>query len=781
MIPVDTLRAVEFHRIRDYMTRFAHGETAKREVLEIAPLSSSAEMEHRFGLVEEIRRLAQGGARLSLSDYGDITPLLDEVRPEGALLDPLELNLFIPVLAVIGSVLRQIAYRSDLPLLTELTAGVTGFPDLLNTLERSINPEGGLLDRASPELFQLRSRKRSLTERIRRRLEEIVREKEIALFLQDDFITQRRGRWVMPVRMDAKGQVAGVVHDVSNSGETAFMEPLEIIPLANELENLTADEKAEEIRIIRGICRAIRTDSDKMAAEYAVLVRIDLLNAIARFADELRAERPVIGGDGGIRLVRARHPLLMLQAGAAARKKVVPLDLTLGGEDRVLVITGPNAGGKTIAIKTVGLLTVMALSGIPVTAEAESVVPPLESLLVDIGDEQSIEQNLSTFSAHVSKIAEILKSADSRALILMDELGTGTEPLQGAAISCAVLKELKERGALVLATTHLTDIVAFVHRNPGMVNASMEFNRETLTPLYRLKTGEPGQSHALEIARRYGLPQHLLDFAQGMLGTMETEFHELLADLKAKRLAAEEQLAEAERRMREAAEKERRVEERLAEAAEGKRETLEKALVEAREILASARREVNAILEEARREKSREAKQKLEEAQRLAEERLAALRPEEAVSGEEIAEGDTVFVKSIGYDAVVVSVDRRRDRVRIRAGSVEMEVPVAGVTPKKGKELKRAERGRRASVETETPSEINLLGLRVDEALARLDAFLDQAALAGIGEVRVIHGIGTGALMKAVQEHLERHPLVIGYRFGEPFEGGKGATVATLS
>ncbi len=375
------------------------------------------------------------------------------------------------------------------------------------------------------------------------------------------------------------------------------MEPLEIIGLANELENLVAEEKAEQIRILRELCGWIREDADRIEAQFRSVVHLDLVNSIARFADLLEAETPGINEKGEIRLKEARHPLLLLLRRERGGKEIIPLDLTLGermsGEpvvdadffagqggkeeateayrevrrgaddaanagmrekphrqNRIMVITGPNAGGKTIALKTTGLLLLMALSGIPVPAAATSTFPLIGELLVDIGDEQSIEASLSTFSAHVANISRIIQRADRRTLVLMDELGTGTEPGQGAAIACAVLHELHEQGALVLATTHLTDIIGFVHKTPGMVNAAMEFDRRTFTPLYRLKSGEPGQSHAIEIALRYGLPERVVEFARGMVSRLESDFHDLLAELKEERRRHEEALLDRARRSR---------------------------------------------------------------------------------------------------------------------------------------------------------------------------------------------------------------------------------------
>lgn len=784
MFKTETLRNLEFDRILATTATFAHSDVTREEIEKLAPLAGRSDIERRFGMVEEVRSVSRIDVPLRLAQFHDIRPILEEVRPEGAVINPDELVPLVPVLQIIDALVKQMAYRSDIPLLRELAGGLTGFPSLLARLERTIDSEGNILDSASYLLSDLRGRKRGLVARIRRRLEEVVREKQVAIFLQDDFITQRAGRWVIPVRMDSKGMVQGVVHDVSNSGETAFMEPLEIIPLANELENLIADEKAEMIRIIRAICAEIRDIAVPLADEFHVLVQLDLLNSIASFAELLNASVPQMGEPGAIRLRGARHPILMLMQREGGVRQVVPLDLELGADgNRVMVITGPNTGGKTIAIKTVGLLLIMALTGIPVPADASSVFPVAERLLVDIGDEQSIEQSLSTFSAHIANIAGILGAAGSRAVVLIDELGTGTDPAQGAAIACGVLQELLKRGALVFATTHLTDIVTHVHRTGGMVNASMEFDQASYTPLYRLKSGEPGQSHALEIARRYGLPEHILEFARGMMGRREAEFHELLAELKSERLKYETLRQEEEQKRQRLEERERQLVVRIAEAESARREAMGKSWQEAKEVIAQARRQTRDILEETRREKEKgkAALKQLEELETEAEKKEREFTGEKPLAISELHEGDVVFVRSLGFDATIVKISEKQGRLRVRARGMEVEVPLSDLSRGKGKpQPPSAGRGRRGVEEREVSNELKLLGMRVDDALAELERFLNDASLASMGELRIVHGTGTGALMRAVRQYVDGHPLVASFRPGEQMEGGNGVTIVTL-
>ena len=789
MISRNTLQLLEFDRLLAIMAETAHSDVSRAAVLGIAPLEAADLIRERVSLVEDIRRIYQKGSSMPFQTFQDIGVLLMRVRPSGSVLEAQELSAFVPVLDMAHDIAAKISEEESSRALPRLTGQLTGQADLRKTITRSIDPDGHIRDTASPGLAQIRRDLRRLEAGIHKRLEEMTREPSVAVFLQDDFITKRAGRWVIPVRMDSKGQVAGVVHDVSKSGETAFIEPLAIIHLSNEIENLAAEEKAEELRILRAISAMVREKADEISAEFLLIVQLDMLNCIARFAEQLHMEVPEIGTGNMIRLVKARHPLLMIsfmrQGGG---EDVVPLDLQLGDEDTIMVITGSNAGGKTISIKTAGLLLCMALSGMPVPAGSSSVFPLLSSVLVDMGDEQSIEQNLSTFSAHVKNIAEILGTADDRTLVLVDELGTGTDPDEGTALACAVLKQLQVRGCLVCATTHLMGIKGFVHRAPGMVNAAMEFDKKTLTPLYRLRTGEPGQSHALEIARRYGLSDEVIGIAREMLGGGKIELDALMADLNQKRAGYERLLGELERREALTEAKEKALGEKIEEAERRRREMLADAYRESQDIIAAMRRQMREELESLKKAGKKELQERLralELQQKAVADKLAEFGEDDLgpLRMEEIRIGDTVHVKSLGYDGSVSGILEKGGRIKVVSGSKEILVPLSDVRLRKGREV--AEKGAKGSLPSApdemAPSRINLIGMRVDEALSAVEPFLNHAALAGFREVTVIHGVGAGILQRAVRRHLEGHPLVKKYRTGEPAEGGPGVTVATLA
>ncbi len=789
MIASETLARLEFDKLLAEISRHAHSSCTVERINTIRPLENLHEIRTASGRVGEIRALDRSGISLALGSFEDIRPSLDQLGPAGAILSPLDLLLFIPVLRLYADLARQFSHREDIPLLKSIEPQPKGFPDILEPLAASIDSDGSIMDSASTLLKETRRAKRGLAGRIRKKIEEIIRDSGIEKFLQDDFITQRSGRWVIPVRMDSKGMVKGVVHDVSSSGETAFMEPLEIIPFVNELENLTAEEKAEEIRILRQLSGWLREDADRIAACFETLLELDRLHSMARFAIEFDLEPATLNEDGVLCLVEARHPLLLLMQKRGMVKNVEPLGLALGGaapdSASVMVITGPNAGGKTIALKTAGMLALMALSGLPVPAGPRSTFPLLDSLLVDIGDEQSIEQSHSTFSAHAARITAILGQSGVSTLVLLDELGAGTEPLQGAAIACGVLHELQQQGSMVIATTHLSDIIGFVHQTPGMINAGMEFDDASFTPLYRLIVGEPGQSHAVEIARRFGMPERVISFARRMLGNAGSEFAGLLTELRQKRKEFEDLRASLETRQRSLDQRSAELDARADQVLQIRKEAAEKGWSDARELISDTRRRTNALLDQLKREKRSEI---VDELHQVEEKLTARLKPGGAaqllVPLKSVKQGDPVHIGSLGYDGVVLTLDGRHAKARVRAGRMELDVPLADLFKPQGAPERSGKKSAAAPwkmniVESEQ-RELKLIGMRVEEALAELEPFINHAHSAGLREVRVIHGVGSGRLRDAVREELERHPLVEGHRSGEAHEGRDGATVVTL-
>lgn len=785
MIPNNSFEILEFNKVLNLISSFSNSESTKKSISSIQLFLDKNQIEKKQREISEIRKMSNEGKPIALSSFYDISQILIKVRPEGSVLEPYELTQLIPLFEIGYSISFQLRDRFDLPNLKAITSTLTGFPDILKILRKSIDSEGNILDSASTLLSELRAKIRKLELKIRKKLEEIIRNEKISSLLQDDFITVRSGRWVIPVRMDSKGMVPGVVHDISKSAETAFIEPLAVIHLSNELENLIAEQKAEEIRILRNISSIIRKEHNKIKEEYNIIVYLDTLNCIAKFSDLLNMQNPIINTSGIIDLIDARHPLLQISY-QKQNKKIVPLNIDLGRENTIMVITGANAGGKTIAIKTVGLIVLMALSGMPIPASSSSNIPLIENLLIDIGDEQSIENNLSTFSAHISNLSEIIKNANSDTIVLIDELGTGTDPEEGAAISCAILKELRDKNSLVFATTHLSEIKAFVQMTEGMINASMQFDNKTFTPLYKLRVGEPGQSHALEIARRYGLPDSIITKAKYMLGNLKVEFDKLISELNEKRNLYEKSLIYIEEQKKELEKLKKEIDQKIQNIEIKNKEILAEAYKKSSEIIFDTKRQMNAFLDNLRKKEKSEARRilkEIEEKQKFIENKISEYSEDEGISPsfEELKKGDRIFVKSLKHEAVINEIDLKAKRIKVISGKLEIEVPLPDI--KLCKEFKANELSFSSNLlsNEEMPNSIiNVIGLRVDEAISEIEKILNHASLADIQEIIVIHGIGKGILMKAIHEYLSTHPLVKKFRSANQDEGGKAKTIITL-
>lgn len=782
MISKNNLELLEFDKLLRVISNIARSPATKKSIAKIRPFERMEDILMRQHLIREILMMHHEGAQINIFDFPDLSDLFTKVAPEGSILDGKELAAFMNLFETISDLVITINKRKNSPYIQELIAPLTGFPVILRSLKKSLDSDGNILDNASAHLFELRAKIRKLTDRIRKKLEEILKDTASSKFLQDEFITQRSGRWVIPVRMDSKGQIAGIVHDVSSSGQTAFVEPLSIISLSNELENFFADEKAEEIRILRNLTSLIREAVESIENEFKIAVYFDVLNCISIASQKFKMEIPSLNSAKIINIVKARHPLLQLGfLNSQDERQVIPLDVRLGGDKTVMVITGANAGGKTIAIKTIGLLLLMALSGMPVPADSSSSFPVVNNILVDIGDEQSIESNLSTFSAHIMNMSKIIRASDSQTLVLIDEIGKGTDPDEGAALACSILNELKTKGSLVFATTHLSAIKGFVYKSEGMINASMEFNQNTFTPLYKLRIGEPGVSHAFEISRKYGLPDNVIENARRMLGSLKVEIDNLITELNQKRLEYETSLIKIEKQQAELEEKNRLLSKRLADAENEAKEILANAYMDASRIVTDASREVRDIITKAK-EKKREALKQLEIKQQLITKKIIELHSDKSFSPciDEIKEGDIVFVKPLGRDARVIEKNTRLGQLIISAGNRKIMLPVSDIGYSKGKPDIKISEIADSLTDAAVNSTLNIIGMRMDEAISAVEPFLNQASLSGLQEVKIIHGIGKMILKKAVHEHLKGHPLVKNFTSAPHQEGGGGVTVVKL-
>jgi DNA mismatch repair protein MutS2 len=649
-------------------------------------------------------------------------------------------------------------------------------------IESAIDDSGEIADRASTKLRELRTQKRVAQDRLMTRLQAMIANADIREALQDGIVTQRNGRYVLPVRADMRTRVRGIVHDQSSSGATVFIEPLDLVDVGNRVRELDLEERDEVERILRELSVAVAAARPDLLVTLEMLANLDLARAKALLAEAMLAQEPAIDDTGRTRpalLLRdARHPLL--------GERAVPSTIELGRDFDVLLITGPNTGGKTVALKTVGLLTLMGQCGMHLPTDAGSSIPVFRRIFADIGDEQSIEQSLSTFSGHVANIVRMVRNLSAPSLVLVDELGAGTDPLEGAALARAIIDRLRRPGILTIATSHYSELKTFANETPRVSNASVEFDVETLRPTYRLQIGLPGQSNALAIARRLGMPPEILQAAEQNVGPQALRMEELLDEIQDERRSAEAERLDAQRERDAAIAALREAQQALADAERERTEVFERAASEAQRELDAARREINRLLTSARRGGSQapEIAQAAEELTQVAAPRVprstrpVAPRP---IEGPALRVGGSVRVRTLGAVGTVLGLDDNGN-AEVEVSGMRVRTRTADLQP-----LSRTERARESSQVTlhsvTTPTvttELHLRGLRVDEALEQLDRYLHDAAMTGVPRARIVHGKGTGAIRRAVWDALAKHPLVNSFELATNEEGGAGVTVVGL-
>ncbi|RMG01317.1 MAG: endonuclease MutS2, partial [Nitrospirae bacterium] len=678
-----TLRVLEFEKILNLASRYAITSPGREAVKRIVPLGDRQEINRRVEFVSEFRRLREEGREHGLEHFEDMEPLFTKAAPEGAVLDPLELRSLLPLFYSTINI-RNFSDIKEYPHLSGLGQSLSNQGDLLDEIERSIDREGYITDEASLELHRIRRHKRSVQGRIKRHLEGILRRKDLAPHLQDFFITERNGRFVIPLKRDSKGRVPGIIHDISNTGETIFVEPYEVQSLGNELESLRAEEKVEELRILRLLTAEVRKKLPEIRRDYELLTEADTFQAVASFSDELAMEPPLIHEGMRLRIVGGKHPLLYVTLKNQGREdQYVPLDIEIGGDYRVMVITGSNAGGKTVALKTTGVIVLMALSGMHIPAKSTTEIPLLGRVLADIGDEQSIEANLSTFSAHIIRLGEIMRQSDRETLVLIDELGTGTDPEEGGALSAAILKHLYKKGALTLVTTHLGLLKGFAHSEEGMTNAAMEMERVdgdgrySYRPTYRLRTGVPGRSHAFEIARNLGLPDEIIREAEEISGGAERKLESLIGELEQKRLEFSSKLLMQNEKLKDIDKLRSDLERERKELRSKRKEIIDKARKEATEFLRVKKREAEEIIRRLKKagsaEEARPVKTDLEKLSKAIP-KVEEPPPQRPVPIEEIKKGMAVSVPHLGIRGVVEDLNLKTGRCRLFVDGRELEI-----------------------------------------------------------------------------------------------------------
>ncbi len=764
-----SLDKLEFPRLREHLLREARTEPGRERLKNLLPhqeLSSLLEEQER---VREMARLLAEAGRPPLPELEALSPLVKGAI-KGQVLSLEEAYLLRRWLEAAEKIVSFLK-NGELLRLQSLASQIPRLGGLRRELAALLAEDGsGIKTTASPRLAEIRQAIKTQEERLRRRLEALLKKYARAGWLQEELVTKRRGRYVFPFKAEAKSRVPAILHDTSASGATVYLEPLEIVSLTNELESLRLAEEKEIYRLLQTLSQKVAQEAEALFRLEEVLVELDVLQAKAAFGERIRGVLPEIRPEGEIRLLEAAHPLLLLSG-----RKVVPNDFVFPPERPVVIISGPNLGGKTVALKTLGLLVLMAQAAIPIPASLASVLPFFEEVLVDMGDEQDLEGEESTFSAHVKNLKVILEEAGPGKLFLLDEIGRGTDPAEGAALAMAVLEALASSGARVLATTHYEALKAFSFSREDVLPLSVSFDEETGEPTYRLLYGVVGLSRGLVLAERLGLLQEILERARAHLGQDEVRFQELMASLK-KALEEAEKERKALEREREALAREREAFKKEAEEERRSWARKEAAREEAFwQKIKELEREFHAFLRELKERKLSEKKASLRFGEFLKEK----VTPLTASNSEEVFPGARVRLKGMGQEGRVLRLKGGVAEVQLGPFRVEVSVKDLQVLPEEGRPQKTS--CFRVEAEKDVPTSINLIGFTVEEALAELDKMLDRAFLSGKSRLTVIHGLGTGRLMRAIREYLSGHRQVARVRPGETFEGGEAVTVVELA
>ena len=789
------LSTLEYPKILEAVSSHASFSAGEEKARRLKPTTHPAEVRARLETTSEARSLLEEHPGISVGGAHDVRSLIPSAD-RGRTLSPTDLLDIRDTLSA-GKRLRRSLGRiaDEFPYLARIGATVRPCDDLIEEIGRCIDERGSIRDDASPELARVRQEVDRAHARIQNRLDGIISSSRNSSYLQEAIITRREGRYVIPVKAQYKDRIPGVVHDRSASGVTFFVEPLSVVDLNNAWRELQLEEAEEIRRILSALSHMVSQRGDAIKVTVDALADLDLAFAKARYAEEISGSAAEIVSFANrrddhpgstVRLLGARHPLLN-------RDQVVPIDVELDADTYVLVITGPNTGGKTVSLKTVGLLALMTQAGLHIPAESGSALSPFTGIYADIGDEQSIEQSLSTFSSHMTNIISFLDQADHHSLVLLDELGAGTDPAEGSALARALLEHFRRRGSTTFVATHYPELKGYAQLTPGVRNASVEFDTETLSPTYKLTIGLPGRSNALTIARRLNLPERIVKEAREMVSAEDLRTQDMLDDIHRLRMSMAQEREEAHTGRVAARKAAEELQERLASIEEERHEILREARREAEETLETVRSEIRQL-----RRRLRAAAAPVGEVS-AAEEQLKSLekqvgktRPREPAPPAEVSEhldehakrpikaGDTVWVRPLNAKGKVLRVGDGDAEVQV--GRVRTQVQTAALETRAAEEEEPIpEDVQITSAPAPSPGgSIDLRGRSVDETLVELDHYLDQAMRAGLSQVQIIHGKGTGALRRAVRDALSGHPLVKGFEGGDYREGGEGVTVVGL-
>ena len=775
------LRLLEYDKVKERLGKHVSSSLGKQKVEQLTPLFSLEDVNHQLEGTEEGRKVIRLRGQAPLGGIRDIRQSVKRAEI-GGMLNPSEL-LDISSTLYGGRRFKTFLENMiddgvELPLLGNLVHQIMSEADLEKEINACIDQDGEVLDSASDALRRLRTQLRSFESRVREKLESLIRSSSTRKMLSDALVTIRNERYVIPVKQEYRGSFGGMVHDQSSSGATLFIEPQSVVSINNQLKEVKVKEKLEIERILTDLTGRVAESSETLRHNVDVLADIDFIFARALYANELKATNPSMNDEGELEIRQGRHPLL-------SQEEVVPSSLYLGKDYSSLVITGPNTGGKTVTLKTAGLLTLMAQSGLHIPADEGSTMAVFQDIFADIGDEQSIEQSLSTFSSHMTNIVQILKNIDHNSLVLFDELGAGTDPQEGAALAISILDYVYNRGSRVIATTHYSELKAYAYNREGVMNASVEFDVETLRPTYRLLIGVPGRSNAFEISRRLGLMDDIIDDARSQISSESNKVDRMISSLEDSQKQAELDRQGAADLRKEAESLKRDLETQLEKFEKQRERLFEKAEQKAAEEVEKAQEQAKKIIHDLRTfQKGAVKEHQLIDAQKQLEDAKPELRTskpkQKKAQAKTYEPGDEVKVISFNQKGHIVEKVGKNE-YQVQLGIMKMNVKENDLEAIKSKPAVERKpfvtvRGNNSQVKTE----LDLRGKRYEDAQMEVERYIDDALLAGYHQVSIIHGKGTGALRKGVHEWLKRHSRVKSLRMGGMNEGGGGVTVVEL-
>lgn len=792
-----TFKVLEYPKIIEMLRQQAGCVMAKERIAELAPYTDIRKIREALQETSEASRAIVAKGNAPLGQIYDIGPALHFSRKGGTL----TMRQLLQVLYNIRVASNMVTwFKSDLPelpILMGMAEVLATFPRLADNIDRCIISEDEMADSASPELRNIRRGIVRQNEAIRNRLGQIISSSDNKTFLQDAIVTMRDGRYVVPVKAEHRGRIPGIVHDQSSTGATIFIEPQVIVNLNNELRELELAEKAEIERILAELSGAVAEHFHDLVNNQKLLTEMDFIFAKGKLSVMMEADAPTMNESGLVNLKQARHPLI-------EKKKVVPINVAVGGpEYTTLVVTGPNTGGKTVTLKTTGLLAMMAQSGLHIPALPSSQLPVFQKIYADIGDEQSIEQSLSTFSSHMKNIVEVVEMTGDDTLVLLDELGAGTDPTEGAALAIAVLERLRFQGATTIATTHYTELKKYALSTKGVENASMEFNVETLSPTYKLSIGIPGKSNAFEISKKLGLPEEIIDRASALIERGDIEFEDVISAIEADKKRAEAERDEAialrvamEKQKAELERQQKLLEKQKKEIIANAREEARIMLREAKDTAAEVQKELKELakldsLGERTKRFDKSRKKLKEKEDKYAERKtIREVNNDNPVSAADLKVGDRVKLLTLDQNGEILSLPDEKGNLMIQVGIMKMSANLKDLmlindgTKKKKVPQPKSSSGKYGSMYKEKAMNIsvncNVQGQNLEDACMNVEKYLDDAYMAGLKEVTVIHGRGEGILKDGIRNMLRRNKLVASYRKGGYNEGGEGVTIVKL-